>query len=462
MVSIKAYPEWLSRDDIPAADKPWEVVSGPPSRGEAWTDLMHQRMRIPTLPDDVSRSIRAHEMTHAKLSPQNGVVIPSWLADVPSIDTLVRACEEARINYAAGNAGFDMSILKDGSEKFAGDRAARHGDLNNIVCDVVAMVNTGGLSPYIAGIRKAVKDGMAKPETLDTALRVRKIVQRESRRWASNPWVVSTRPQPVSVRSGEDAVDNIEVNSGYVHGTLELAQSLAPLMASTSTDGDGGTDPVDTGSMPASGTRGSFAKPIIQKLPLTERVAGRLGRKRIATNIGRDPRRINRLLTDPERRVFDKRARSIGGVIVIDQSGSMRLDIDDVQQIIHASPGCTIIGYSHEPGSTGVPNIWVMAERGRVTSKVPRGNGGNGVDGPALMYGLSKRRHDEPFIWVCDGYVTDSRDDHYPILSKLCADLVRKHNIHMVPDVPGAIDALRKVSRGDKLRANLVGMLRNA
>lgn len=463
MVSIKAYPEWLSRNDIPQSEAPWEVMSGPPSRGEAWTDILNQRMRIPTINDDVSRAIRGHEMMHAKLSPQNGAVIPHWLADKPGIDNLLRTCEESRINFAAGRAGFDMSVLKDGSEKFAGDRAAKHGDLNNIVCDVVAMSNSGALNPYISGIRKAVKDGKAKPETLEVANQVRRIVQRATRRWANDPFVLSTDPLSIAVATGDpdNPTREVDINQGYMSGAVELAHELVRLMARVAPRGGGssGDEEVKTGDMPVASKRGSFARPIIDKLPLTERVAGRLGRKRIATNVGRDPRRINRMLTDPERRVFDKRARGIGGVILIDQSGSMRLDTDDIWQIIHASPGCTIIGYSHQSGSTDVPNIWVMAERGRVVSRVPRGNGGNGVDGPALMYAVSKHRRGEPFIWVCDGYVTDSHDDHHTHLDKVCIDLVHKHAIHMVPDVDNAIEALKKVGRGDRLGARLVGHL---
>lgn len=463
MVSVqKPYPEWLQREDIPPADKPWEVTSGPPSRGDAWTDILNQRMRIPTINDDVSRVIRGHEMMHAKLSPQLGAVVPLHLQRVPQSDMLVRACEEARINFAAGRAGFDTGVLKDGSEKFAGERAAKHGDPNNIVCDVAAMANSGALNAYIAGIRKAVKAGTAKPETLVLANRVRKIITRATRKWSNNPTLaLATYPTTIAVSESEDRNEYVDVNYGYRYGTLELAEQLGRLMISPPGSDGSGTEEVDTGDMPASGTRGSFARPIIKILPLTERVAGRLGRKRVATNVGRDPRRINRMLTDPDRRVFDRRAKGIGGVIVIDQSGSMHLSENDVWEIIKASPGCTIIGYSHSPGSDGVPNIWVMADRGRVVKDVPSGNGGNGVDGPALLYGLSKRRRDEPFIWVCDGYVTDSRDDHYTYLSKVCIDLVNKHGIHMVPDVPGAIEALRRVSRGDKLQANLVGMLKN-
>jgi hypothetical protein len=455
---IKAYPEWLQRNDVPLSDEKWEVTSGPAARGEAWTDIKNRRMRIPTIDDDVARVIRAHEMIHAKVSPANGVVVPTSLGHVPEIGRLITSCEEARVNYLAHASGYDMGHLKDGGEKSSGERAARHGDLNHITLDVVASIGTGGLNPYISGVRKAVREGHAEPAMLEHAMQVKKIASRTIRRWTDTHGVASTYNTQIVAENKDGENGLVDIPQGY-RRTLYLAEQLADLMIRE--PGKSVGDVPRRPDMPDGGTRGQFAVPVLEKLPLTERVAGRLGRKRIATNIGRDPRRINRMLTDPDRRIFDRRARNIGGVIVIDQSGSMHLEDDDLWQIIKASPGCVVIGYSHEPRSTGVPNIWLIADRGRVANHVPSGRGGNGVDGPALLYGLSKRKGREPFIWVCDGYVTDYSDSHSSSLDSVCVDLVKRNDIHMVPDVAGAIDALNRVGRGETLRAKLVGHLVN-
>jgi hypothetical protein len=42
----------------------------------------------------------------------------------------------------------------------------------------------------------------------------------------------------------------------------------------------------------------------------------------------------SRLLTDPHRRGFAQRASRVGGVIVIDQSGSMDLELDEVASLV--------------------------------------------------------------------------------------------------------------------------------
>lgn len=445
------YPEWLERRDIPLTEEPWEVTPGSPARGEAWTDIRNRRMRIPVVDDETARAIRAHEMVHAKISPEAGVIIPddSDLLKVPLIERLVTCCEEARVNRVASIGGFDMKYLVDGSEKNAGYNSAKSNDPNNITTDIVAMFGTGAINPYMSGVRKAVKDGKADPGMLQHATEVKKRVTRAMREIGYHgSRLASTTPRVMMTSKGE-----VTYPSGYDE-TLWLASVIAPLMISTKAEKIPGLSDVPTGS-----GSGKFANPIVKKLPLTRRVVGRMNRKRIATNVGTNPRRMNRMLTDPERRVFDRRARDIGGVVLIDQSGSMSLSEHDLWNIINASPGCVVIGYSHRSHTVDDPNIWVMADRGKVAATVPYGNGGNGVDGPALMYALSKRKGREPFIWVCDGYVTDNHDNYNDALGKSCAAVVRSHGVHMVPDVDEAIDALKRVSRGDKLRTRLVGPL---
>ena len=74
------------------------------------------------------------------------------------------------------------------------------------------------------------------------------------------------------------------------------------------------------------------------------------------------------------------------------------------------------------------------------------------MDGPALALALSMRRKSEPFIWLCDGYVTDGQSDQQRTeLTKQCISIVQKHGIHMTYDVEETVEALKKVARGDKL-----------
>lgn len=449
------YPEWLSREDIFQGEPtPWKIEDGRPTRGNAWTDIDGRRMRVPLGEDATSRAIRAHEMVHAKVSPALGPVVPDSHRSLGITTDLATTCEEYRVNYIANKAGFDMSYLYDGSEKREGEIVAKSNNFNDVTYAIATMEGTGAIKPFMAGIRKAVKDG-ANPAMLAHALNVRKTIKAVKRSWDKGytDSVDSTRPYEVDINEEE-----VELPFGYMTGTLGLARHLAGLLRHK---GEFPLDEFPGGEeVPDEGGETGFAPLMLDKLPLTERVAGRLGRKRIATNSGRDPRRINRMLTDPERRVFDRRARGLGGVVLIDQSGSMSLSDNDLWQIIKAAPGCVIIGYSHNSyGGNDEPNCWVLADRGKVVGQVRRGNGGNGVDGPALIYALSKRRNNEPVIWVCDGYVTSASDGYTERLGEVCAKIVFKHGVHMVDGVDEAIAAFGRVAKGERLPVKLTGPL---
>ena len=147
---------------------------------------------------------------------------------------------------------------------------------------------------------------------------------------------------------------------------------------------------------------------------------------------------------DERRRMFAQRVRSSGGVVVIDQSGSMDLTPEEVGEILQVAPEALVIGYSHRPGDlSGIANAWLLAHRGRIATTPPAGNVGNGVDGPVLRWALSHARRGDPFVWITDGQVTDSNDHPCTALTQECASLVRRHHIPLARDVLEARTYLR-------------------
>ncbi len=444
-------PEFLTRNDI--ENGAWVVGQGTPTRGDAWTNLTDRHMRVPFGDDATARVIRAHELAHAKASP---VDMAAAVAVCGGIDPhIVAACEEVRVNEMVKLAGFDIDLLTDGSEKQTGVNLARMGRAgwNGVVQMVAATANTKASNTLIAGIRSVDPD-MAKA-AVELRKAIRKFITRAKRNRHYNDAVGSTRDCGAGV------------NAGFAGFTRTLTEIVHGFLLEPEIEGaqvvEAEVSLEEIAKRASGGNRGQWAKLVVDNVPLTRSLDGRLGRKRIASDIGRNPRRIQRLLTDPEKRVFDRRSRGKGGVVLIDQSGSMRLGIDDIMLLVEEAPGCVIIGYSHRAGSTGVPNTWILANRGKVVEEVREGNVGNGVDGPALRFALAHRRSGEPFVWVCDGNVTDGRDDMpYPNLEAECAALVRKHAIHMTSDVDEAIEALRQVGRGSRLPMRLTGRLRYA
>ena len=435
-----AMPEFLSREDMP--QESWRVTQGAPVRGDAHTQIDSRTMRVPFGNTATARVIRAHEMIHAKVSPKT---CPDQIAYKGTVigSEAIRAAEEVRVNHLVKSAGFDINDLTDGSERTTGKAIGEMGiaaGWNHAVTFGAGMIGTKALTAFIGGIASVDK-------TFGAAIRKAMTDLRKTHKDLSRRYATSTIASTVgdNYETGDDGIG--DGPRGFVRYTLPLARKIQRLCVDPTED----STEADIESMVKSRVESkggeSWAAPIIDKsIALTKHVDGRIGRKRIASNVGRVPRHLERLLTDPERRVFDRRSRGKGGVVLIDQSGSMHLSTEDIDRMIAAAPGCVIIGYSHRPGSVGIPNIWIIADRGKVAESIPHGNGGNGVDGPAIRFALTHRRTGEPLIWVCDGHVTDSKDNWSAALTDECAELVAKHRIHMVENADEAVESLRKAA----------------
>lgn len=434
-----AMPEWLEREDIPA--RPWVVEEGAARRGEAFTNLVSHRMRVPLGSDETSRCIRAHELMHAKVSPLEAIIPDSYA--YLRHETVV-AAEEFRVNMLTGMAGFPvMKFLSDGSERRTGERLAECMDWNELVHMVAATAGTKSHADLLTGVRKVRSTWVRPLRQVSAALR---------RHWRG----------ATDGETNLDFVSSTMLVDGLPEGwyfTLEIARILNNALRTTVELEDAPIPDVRTLDVDAMSEPGHWARLIELPLERPQKVDGRIGRRKRPSVVGRHPRHLHRLLTDPERRIFERRDRGNGGVVVIDQSGSMRLTDDDLWNIIEAAPGCVIIGYSHCPGTVDRPNIWVLADRGNVTDSIPAGNGGNGVDGPALEFALKRRRPTEPFVWVCDGFVTGEDDRGTLNLNEECARLVAVNGIHQVPDVASGIAALSRAAKGERLRGHAVGAI---
>lgn len=200
--------------------------------------------------------------------------------------------------------------------------------------------------------------------------------------------------------------------------------------------------------MPDYGGKDQGWYPIFLVKPDLERShTGKLGRRNIYCETGRSVKNISRMYSDPEQRVFSRKTRSLGAVVVFDCSGSMRLDQDDFDNLMKASAGATVLCYSTgNNANEAEPNAWIVARKGRQVRQLPPFPGGNGCDGPALMLGLDLRAHSrQPVIWVSDGGVTGTYDTRDHNLEEQCKEIVRKNNIHWVQNVNEAVKLMSKL-----------------
>ncbi len=192
-----------------------------------------------------------------------------------------------------------------------------------------------------------------------------------------------------------------------------------------------------------------WAHALLDKMPLTLPHTGRKGRKLIPMPYGKSIRFIVREDTDPEQRVFARKTRSKGGVVIVDCSGSMSFTSEHLDTIMAATAGATVLCYSSGNEPEGA-NIWLVARGGRRTSILPNFPGNNGVDGPALELGVSMRRHNEPVVWVSDTAVTGRGDVASGFLRDWCLDFCAKHEITIVRHAEQAATTLRKIQLGQR------------
>ena len=166
------------------------------------------------------------------------------------------------------------------------------------------------------------------------------------------------------------------------------------------------------------------------------------------TDTGRTIKNISRIYSDPEQRIFTRKTRAIGAVVVIDCSGSMNLDEREIDEMIEASAGATILCYSTGSSvSQENPNAWVVARKGRRVRQLPCFPGGNGCDAPALMYGLKELRENsrQPVIWISDQRVTGMRDQENVDLRGECDRIVKRFGVTVCRTNHQAIAKLKQL-----------------
>ena len=465
---VSAMPEAITRRD--RGNGPWVVEEGTPLRGDASTDIGRRRMRVPAGNTPTARAVRAHELVHAKVSPANFGEIVEHVETTP---TTIRAVEEVRVNLLAMSAGFDLDALVDGSERNSGRLLASAKSIRPLVETAVATMFTKGhrdLMRGVADVDPKLAEGVGLVvEQVEASIvkharnyglrgRLSQKTKGEKIGTSLRRWIADTDPARITDK-GEAShrradVDTIEAPYGFTF-TLDVANLIDSILDGGS-NADGDVLPEKPGDEEASTGfgRGSdnFA-PLVwdRTVALNRHAPNVMGRRRARSSTGRVPRRVDLLLTDPERRIFSRDVRSTGGIVLVDQSGSMGLSIGDVESLVAESAGCVVIGYSNVPGSRpgSYPNIWTLADRGRVASSVRHGNIGNGCDRPALDHVLSIRRGSEPIVWVCDGHVTYRSDTLATVEDRVeIARLVERHGVHMVDTIGEAVDALRRSKSG--------------
>lgn len=488
-------PELFRRSDIRNSGG-WDVGRAKAVRGEPFITVSGRIMRVPLDDSELAQAIRGHEQVHVKVSPQD---ISPYVTEAVSEDS-IRAAEEARVNFIAQELGFPMKSLVTGSERHEGELLAQRKDWTGLVSAIAASINTGSLSPLISGVRKENPAWADSARTIASELvkyqkgQIKKIKKRNygSIKYADEAGTLqhygSTVEEHKWTHAGQTSTGRL-LGMNYTVEMALLIESIGSTppkppkqVASKQTSGGkdtdvdpeklkretGDDDPEElaneeqaidrkeiqdkakkvAGANIGTNGIGEWIKLEIQRMPLTTTVQGALGYKRGASQVGRNPRRMARYLTDPEKRIFDRKIKAAGGVVLIDVSGSMHLSKDQVKEIMLAAPGCTVLCHSASwsPG----PNLWVLADKGKICDKLPRVPGGNGNDLPALEYAISlKQGTKAPILWITDGLVYKGGGG--AVMDEMeCARTAHKHSVHMEYTVEDAIKYLQGLQAGNK------------
>ena len=418
-------------------DDIWNIHRSSTDRGNPKTCIEDHTLYVPFEDEDRARCIRAHEMMHIRLSPPD---LRPWIKRGKATADSLMLAEECRINEVLNREGFKADQhLYDETDEIVAQRFAEQKNLEGVIRIVAATYGTATQDKVLNKIREGAANA-GEPSIYEGARDLHKTIERLLDDQSS--YLTSDRP----LRGSKST----RTTRGFL-----VSESLAMVLDQyKSIAKEGGKIPSfhqrqydESGISPTA----KFADLVDGKAPLTRIHNGNLGKIRITSDTGRSPRRIGRLLTDPYRRVFDRTKRKSGGVVLIDWSGSMRLDSKDILTILKHAPGATIAAYAHREGSKGVPNFWVLAKDGKMVDKLPtKHGGGNGVDGPALRWALSARRFaNEMVLWVCDGVVTDGGNDgFYSNLAEEAKALVRKGRVVMKECMGDAVEFLKRVAQG--------------
>ena len=427
-MAVRVFPELVTGRQDDLSSERWTIEAGRARRGEASCDFVERILQVPVGPSQADRLVRAHELMHVRVSPHD----VSPVALYPDVVPRALACaEEFRVNYLVGLLGFDTQELCDGSERRSGEKVAENNDWAEAVYFYVAVLGTGGERPFLLGI------GKQQPLWSKT-LKV----------FGKQALAIVTSASASAVSSTQRSA-SVDAPEGYEQFTVRVARLVHRMAGAQAPENEADVRTLKRSMSPGARrpASGQPATLVFDNSLHYERYAGKVRseHRRVRSVSGTTPRHVERLLTDPYQRIFSRNIHRGSAVVIIDQSGSMDLDVEAVDALLTAAPGCVVVGYSHRPGDSGTqPNAWVVARGGLRASSIPTGNVGNGVDLPVLEWALRQRRNRSRVIWVTDGQVTDSHDHPCEAIARQCADLVRRHQIALCRDTSEASRLLRK------------------
>lgn len=166
-----------------------------------------------------------------------------------------------------------------------------------------------------------------------------------------------------------------------------------------------------------------------------------------ATDEGDRIHNIGRFCTDGK--VFRKKIRHDSATILLDVSGSMAPQYEDIEKIAQLSPAVLVAAYNHEfyeHTGKGEPfgRLYILAKEGKVIKNLPKTIGQeNDCDIPALMW---LKQQPGPHIWVSDGgSIPEIGPNHLGYRST--ERFVQENNIIQIGSIKALLDLLENPAK---------------
>ena len=485
MYNKKAYPY----PEIVTGEQ-WHVLENTEHDPQPRTDNLNKQMYVPMDREceycgiNHSRMIRRHELGHAKWSPKTmGKLLRGTRAEA------IHALEEVRINYllqVKGNLGVDDLMVCQEQLEHKIQQLIFTGSITDIILYLLDsftyVPNKNGYNQYgqqftiaedylskaqvsseLTDLRKAQLDFALntarsyirrlithKWNQLPSYRKVQKLAEKLS--VVLNEFIDKPNPDEVRTQPGQgqsNKLEDCQNENGDGETCSESDEKCEPCAEKQAEQHEGGEltgnsevdrlnkrmrkELVEAMTYRTSDGIGTWGEMDILEPPLTVNLQGRLKNNRMyrPADFGYNPKYINRYCID--RKIFKQKQNVKGGTILIDASGSMSFNGQDILEIMQMLPAVNIAMYNGY-GHTGT--LRVIARNGMRVTEDELSNwsgGGNVVDGPALRWlaGMPPRR-----IWVSDMYVFGAGKNSSGFnLIKECYDLCTQNKIINLKDI---------------------------
>jgi hypothetical protein len=425
-------PPWKIED---SNDHDWLPTSG-------ITDKKARRIFVPL--EAGGRGVSIHELAHVHWSPER-------LPRVRYPLILLQAVEDARINLGLERIGLPVTLDREQLAYVAhlAARDAKSGDIASTIVRAIASLGTDAAA--------ALQDEIDALSPRASVLAGEWVAQVESRLLNARMRIGgSVAPFRVARQIAKDLAKDLD-RHGLLRRDLEVA-GVGCCQIVVDTDVEGSRWPylkgrklayerylkkrraAGRGASRGAGSGVAVGRMKIARPPLTVRQpyvsrAG-LSRRRCVLE-GTQISRPDRFALD--RAIFYRTGRGGGGTVLVDQSGSMSLRVEEVERIVRAAGGAAVVAVYSGKGDVGELRIVAKGDSRATNEHFKPFGSSNVVDLPALQW-LSKQP--EPRLWVSDGCVTGIGDEGCEVILGNCHDLVKRARIERVDNAEGAIEAL--------------------